>query len=194
MLLTVEFDTSSDPSLADINGNHIGVDVHTVISFASVDAESIGIDLQSGRQITAWIEYTDAAKLTQVWASDSQIRPSSPLWLGLTFLSISRSICMLLSLILTGKDQQLTLFIIGDLELFGLSLLLPLWIQLKKGIVFFCYPDFSRNNDKPSNLHERRAKIGDMSLGLGGLAAFVLSIIGVLVIIVFLVGVEKEEY
>jgi hypothetical protein len=37
--LTVEFDTSSDPSLADINGNHIGVDVNTVISFASVDAE-----------------------------------------------------------------------------------------------------------------------------------------------------------
>lgn len=41
LLLTVEFDTSSDPSLADINGNHIGVDVNTVISFASVDAESI---------------------------------------------------------------------------------------------------------------------------------------------------------
>lgn len=43
--IAVEFDTSSDPSLADNNGNHIGVDVNTVISFASVDAESIGIDL-----------------------------------------------------------------------------------------------------------------------------------------------------
>ena len=58
---------------------------------------------------------------------------------------------------------------------------------IEEGDCFLCYPNFSRKNDKPSNLHERRAKIGDIALGLGGLAAFVLSIIGVLVIIVFLV-------
>jgi hypothetical protein len=64
---------------------------------------------------------------------------------------------------------------------------------IEEGDCFFCYPDCSRKNDKPSNLHERRAKIGDMYLRLGGLAAFVLSIIGVLVIIVFLVVWRKRS-
>jgi len=58
---------------------------------------------------------------------------------------------------------------------------------IEEGDCFLCYPDFSIKNDKPSNLHERRTKIGDMYLRLGGLAAFVLSIIGVLFRIVFLV-------
>ena len=64
---------------------------------------------------------------------------------------------------------------------------------IEEGDCFLCYPNFSRKNDKPSNLHERRAKIGDIALGLGGLAAFVLSIIGVLVIIVFLVVWRKRS-
>uniref|UniRef100_A0A6N2N008 non-specific serine/threonine protein kinase n=1 Tax=Salix viminalis TaxID=40686 RepID=A0A6N2N008_SALVM len=68
--IAVEFDTSSDPSLGDINSNHIGIDVNSIVSFAAIDAESVGIDLQSGRQITAWIEYSDSSKLIQVDLSE----------------------------------------------------------------------------------------------------------------------------
>ena len=46
--IAVEFDTSSDPSLGDISSNHIGIDVNSIVSFAAIDAESVGIDLQSG--------------------------------------------------------------------------------------------------------------------------------------------------
>lgn len=62
----MEFDTSFDPSLVDINGNHIGLDVNTVVSLASVNVVSREIDLTSGRQITVWIEYRDAMKMIRV--------------------------------------------------------------------------------------------------------------------------------
>ncbi|KAK6115064.1 hypothetical protein DH2020_007333 [Rehmannia glutinosa] len=76
----VEFDTSFDPNLEDINGNHIGIDVNNVISFASVDVVSKGeVDLKNGREITSWIEYTDSDKMIRVWIGYSnQIRPENP--------------------------------------------------------------------------------------------------------------------
>ncbi|KAM7252841.1 hypothetical protein ACFE04_025459 [Oxalis oulophora] len=77
--IAVEFDTSFDSAIGDINGNHVGVDVNTVISFAAIDAASKGVDLKSERKITAWIEYRDALKLIRVWVGyESTIRPSSP--------------------------------------------------------------------------------------------------------------------
>ncbi|KAJ6412537.1 hypothetical protein OIU84_005566 [Salix udensis] len=85
--IAVEFDTSSDSSLGDINSNHIGIDVNSIVSFAAIDAESVGIDLQSGRQITAWIEYSDSSKLIQVWASYLQVRPQSPILVAQVDLS-----------------------------------------------------------------------------------------------------------
>ncbi|KAK6940021.1 Legume lectin domain [Dillenia turbinata] len=77
--LAVEFDTSFNPSLGDINGNHIGVDVNKVISFASVDAVANRVDLKSGKPMTAWIEYNDALKMIHVWVGYSQVRPPSPI-------------------------------------------------------------------------------------------------------------------
>jgi hypothetical protein len=49
---TVEFDASYDPSLGDINGNHVGIDVSTIILVTSVKLFSSGIHLKSGRKIT----------------------------------------------------------------------------------------------------------------------------------------------
>ncbi|CAB4289197.1 unnamed protein product [Prunus armeniaca] len=68
-----------DPMVGDINGNHIGIDVNTVVSVASVDVVSRGIDLTSGREITAWIEYRDAIKMIRVWVGYSSTRPPTPL-------------------------------------------------------------------------------------------------------------------
>lgn len=57
--MAVELDTMLDPNVGDINGNHVGIDVDSVVSFASVDGFSKGIDLKNGRQMTDWIEYRD---------------------------------------------------------------------------------------------------------------------------------------
>lgn len=45
--IAVELDTSFDPSLVDvdINGDHIGVDVNTVVSLVTVNVVSREIDL-----------------------------------------------------------------------------------------------------------------------------------------------------
>ncbi|KAG8389819.1 hypothetical protein BUALT_Bualt01G0018100 [Buddleja alternifolia] len=75
----VEFDTSFDPNLEDINGNHVGIDVNNVKSLASVDVVSKGVDLKNGREWTAWIEYKDSEKMIRVWVGNSrEIRPISP--------------------------------------------------------------------------------------------------------------------
>ncbi|KAL5703485.1 non-specific serine/threonine protein kinase [Ranunculus cassubicifolius] len=77
--VAVEFDTNFDPYLGDINDNHVGIDLGTVVSFVSVGLDSLGINLKNGKQITAWIEYEDAKKLMSVWVSSGQLKPLDPI-------------------------------------------------------------------------------------------------------------------
>ncbi|KAG2241992.1 hypothetical protein Bca52824_096165 [Brassica carinata] len=76
--IAVEFDTSFDPIHGDINDNHVGIDVNSIVSVASVDAISRGIDLKSGREMMVWIEYSDVLKLIRVWVGYSRVKPKSP--------------------------------------------------------------------------------------------------------------------
>lgn len=63
--LAVEFDIVQDLELHDISDNHVGIDINSVISNASVNAsyfpqgslEKQGINLKSGKTIQAWIDY-----------------------------------------------------------------------------------------------------------------------------------------
>lgn len=64
--VAVEFDTMLDPNFGDVNDNHIGIDVDSVVSVASVDGFSKGIDLKSEREMTAWIEYRDKEETIKV--------------------------------------------------------------------------------------------------------------------------------
>ncbi|KAL4305885.1 hypothetical protein AHAS_Ahas16G0123000 [Arachis hypogaea] len=58
----VEIDTSFDPSLGNINANHIKIDLSTVVSFASLDALSHGVYLMSGKVINAWMNLSKQLK------------------------------------------------------------------------------------------------------------------------------------
>ncbi|XP_050378756.1 L-type lectin-domain containing receptor kinase S.6 [Argentina anserina] len=72
----VEFDTSFDPVIDDINGSHVGIDLNTVESVASVNA---GIDLVGGKEVTAWVEYRNDLKLVRVWVGySSENKPPGP--------------------------------------------------------------------------------------------------------------------
>ncbi|CAM9000854.1 unnamed protein product [Rhodiola kirilowii] len=75
----VEFDTYFDAALGDINGNHVGIDLNNVISFASVDVTSKGVNLKGRKELTAWIEYWHPMKTVRVWIGASLIKPSTPL-------------------------------------------------------------------------------------------------------------------
>ncbi|KAI3686078.1 hypothetical protein L1987_79748 [Smallanthus sonchifolius] len=76
--LAVEFDTNFDKPFGDINDNHVGIDSDSVISVASVDLTSIGIDLKSGKPINSWIEYNSSQNVIQIWVGYSDTKPDSP--------------------------------------------------------------------------------------------------------------------
>ncbi|KAL8524437.1 hypothetical protein ACS0TY_014140 [Phlomoides rotata] len=78
--IAVEFDTSFDPNLEDINDNHIGIDVNRIQSIASVDVLSRGdVNLKDDKEITSWIEYRDSDKMIQVWVGYSKhTKPQNP--------------------------------------------------------------------------------------------------------------------
>ncbi|XP_031092611.1 L-type lectin-domain containing receptor kinase S.6 [Ipomoea triloba] len=78
--LAVEFDTNFDPFLEDLNDNHIGIDLNGVKPLASVDVVPRGVDLKSGREMTAWIQYIDQERTMRIWVGhNSQIRPPEPI-------------------------------------------------------------------------------------------------------------------
>ncbi|KAJ3676371.1 hypothetical protein LUZ60_003783 [Juncus effusus] len=74
----VEFDTLMDEQFEDVNSNHIGVDLGSMVSAKVADLETAGIDLKSGRLINAWIEYTKKGSL-QIFISYSALRPADPI-------------------------------------------------------------------------------------------------------------------
>jgi Legume lectin domain/Protein tyrosine and serine/threonine kinase len=73
----VEFDTLMDFQFEDINANHVGVDLGSMVSAQVADLEAAGIDLKSGRLINAWIEYTNKGIL-EISISYSALRPTEP--------------------------------------------------------------------------------------------------------------------
>ncbi|KAG1339125.1 L-type lectin-domain containing receptor kinase VIII.1 [Cocos nucifera] len=83
-VVAVEFDTLMDVEFQDINGNHVGVDLNSMVSAQAADLDSAGIDLKSGDHINAWIEYGGSGGsaadrgLLQVFVSYATIRPTDP--------------------------------------------------------------------------------------------------------------------
>ncbi|KAK7305652.1 hypothetical protein VNO77_43559 [Canavalia gladiata] len=77
--LAVEFDTLMDVEFNDINGNHVGLDLNSVVSTQVSDLETLGIDLKSGDSVNAWIEYDGNTKGFRVWVSYSNVKPKDPI-------------------------------------------------------------------------------------------------------------------
>ncbi|KAK1601842.1 hypothetical protein QYE76_017315 [Lolium multiflorum] len=66
-IVAVEFDTFLNPQNADINGNHVGIDVNSVNSTASTDTTTWpGKNLTSSAVMTATVKYDNVSKLLAV--------------------------------------------------------------------------------------------------------------------------------
>ncbi|CAN6340441.1 unnamed protein product [Urochloa humidicola] len=90
----VEFDTLMDVQFGDVNGNHVGLDLGSMVSAAVADLDEVGVELTSGRTVNAWIDYrvADSGKgkgggILEVSVSYAAKRPpvpvlSAPLDLG----------------------------------------------------------------------------------------------------------------
>ncbi|KAM2363478.1 hypothetical protein ACFX1X_002536 [Malus domestica] len=164
---TVKFGTRFDPMVGDINGNHTGIDVNTVVSVACVD-------LTSGREITAWIEYRDAVKMIRIDLSNQFMR-----------VGFSAS---------NGQGSSIHLVDRWRFKTFGS---LPPGIPtdtFEEGDCFMCSsPEDSSPKSSPENSsHERKTKIVLMALGLGGLAACVVSLL-VFVFVICFVCVKQRK-
>ncbi|PKA61926.1 L-type lectin-domain containing receptor kinase S.4 [Apostasia shenzhenica] len=85
-VLAVEFDTVQDFEFQDINDNHVGVDVDSLVSsssaavsFFSDSGDQKPLNLKDGGIIQAWIDYDGGAKILNVTLSPFSTKPRIPL-------------------------------------------------------------------------------------------------------------------
>ncbi|KAG9454588.1 hypothetical protein H6P81_007492 [Aristolochia fimbriata] len=72
-IVAVEFDTVQDFEFGDINDNHVGIDINSMASNATVSAGDT--HLQSGKTIQAWVDYDGENKVFNVSFAMSSTKP-----------------------------------------------------------------------------------------------------------------------
>ncbi|CAO2817087.1 unnamed protein product [Amaranthus hypochondriacus] len=78
--VAVEFDTRKDDDVADLNGNHVGIDVGSFVSSDISDVSSIGLLLDGGEPLESWIDYEASSKRLEVRLAESGAeKPEKPL-------------------------------------------------------------------------------------------------------------------
>lgn len=85
-LFAVEFDTVQDFEFGDINDNHVGININSLVSnksaevaYFSDDLVEQDLNLKSGRTIVAWIEYDSIKNLVNVTLSPTFSKPKLPI-------------------------------------------------------------------------------------------------------------------
>ncbi|GKV05666.1 hypothetical protein SLEP1_g17653 [Rubroshorea leprosula] len=73
--VAVEFDTLMDVPFEDINGNHVGLDLNSVVSSQVLDLGTLDIDLKSGNLVNSWIEYDSSSQVFNISVSYSNLKP-----------------------------------------------------------------------------------------------------------------------
>ncbi|KAH6762734.1 hypothetical protein C2S52_020167 [Perilla frutescens var. hirtella] len=78
--LGVEFDTLIDENVGDVNANHVGLDVGSLVSVKTSNVSSIGLVLNSGVKLHSWVDYDSSSKRIEVRLSKfGSPRPYNPL-------------------------------------------------------------------------------------------------------------------
>ncbi|KAI4382820.1 hypothetical protein MLD38_008733 [Melastoma candidum] len=85
-VFAVEFDTVQDFEFGDIDDNHVGVDINSLVSNASVPAvyyaqnsSKVGIYMKSGTVILAWVDYDSGHNRLEVRLSPYSAKPVLPI-------------------------------------------------------------------------------------------------------------------
>ncbi|XP_010264749.1 PREDICTED: L-type lectin-domain containing receptor kinase VIII.1-like [Nelumbo nucifera] len=77
--VAVEFDTLMDVEFRDINGNHVGLDLNSLLSTQVGDLGAVNVELKSGDLVNAWIDYDGPTRSFNISVSYSNLRPTDPL-------------------------------------------------------------------------------------------------------------------
>ncbi|XP_022880566.1 L-type lectin-domain containing receptor kinase S.6-like [Olea europaea var. sylvestris] len=76
----VEYDTFFDENLGDVNSNHVGIDVSSLVSVKTSNVSSLNLVLNSGMKLHSWIDYDSSSKQLEVRLSKFGLaRPYNPL-------------------------------------------------------------------------------------------------------------------
>lgn len=79
-VLVVEFDTLMDDKYGDVNGNHVGIDMSSLVSVKVRNVSSIKLVLNSGEKLQAWIDYEVGLRRLEVRLSKlGERKPVDPL-------------------------------------------------------------------------------------------------------------------
>ncbi|KAL7597316.1 hypothetical protein Lser_V15G31365 [Lactuca serriola] len=78
-VVAVEFDTLMDAEFKDVNGNHVVLDLDSMVSSQVADLDSIEVNLRSGTQVNSWIDYSSSTQQLNISISYSNTKPKSPL-------------------------------------------------------------------------------------------------------------------
>ncbi|KAL0426396.1 UNVERIFIED_CONTAM: L-type lectin-domain containing receptor kinase VIII.1 [Sesamum latifolium] len=78
-VVAVEFDTLMDVEFEDINGNHVGLDLNSMVSAEVGDLETIDVDLKSGDLVNSWVDYSGPGRAIKVYVSYSNSKPEEPI-------------------------------------------------------------------------------------------------------------------
>ncbi|KAL5709507.1 L-type lectin-domain containing receptor kinase S.4 [Ranunculus cassubicifolius] len=85
-VFAVEFDTVQDFEFQDVNDNHVGIDIDSMVSNVSVSAAYYDeklvkqdINLRSGKTIKVWIDYDSEENLLNVTLSPFDLKPKLPI-------------------------------------------------------------------------------------------------------------------
>lgn len=77
--LAVEFDTKTDTEFGDLNNNHIGVDVGSLVSVKATNGSDMKLLLNTGKKVQCWIDYEASSNRIEVRITEAgQDRPVSP--------------------------------------------------------------------------------------------------------------------
>nr|XP_043623596.1 L-type lectin-domain containing receptor kinase VIII.2-like [Erigeron canadensis] len=79
--VAVEFDTVKDIEFNDVNGNHVGLSINSMVSLHAADLDSVNVSLKSGELIHSWVEYSGSNHHLKVFVSYAKTKPVSPVLL-----------------------------------------------------------------------------------------------------------------
>ncbi|XP_071697348.1 L-type lectin-domain containing receptor kinase VIII.1-like [Rutidosis leptorrhynchoides] len=76
--VAIEFDTLMDFEFKDVNGNHVGLDLDSMVSTRVANLDPVDIDLKSGQLVNTWVDFSGLTQQLNVSISYSDTKPESP--------------------------------------------------------------------------------------------------------------------
>ncbi|KAJ0101526.1 hypothetical protein Patl1_06515 [Pistacia atlantica] len=78
--LGIEYDTKMDGNVGDLNANHVGIDVNSLVSNTVSNISSLNMVLNNGEKLKSWIDYDSSSKRIEVRLSKfGERRPYDPI-------------------------------------------------------------------------------------------------------------------